>query len=162
MGNDIQEIDPEYVKVFRVWTALVFLFVFIIFSLLFFYFTFLFGSGTVFYIALGVLGAILLPLSLLYAFPIAQKYIESFSVQLDEDGIYINSGILNKSRKFIPYNKIQGLQLTSGFIERHWGLSTMRIETAAGILPNAVTPIPGLRNPEKLIEEIRMRMENHS
>jgi putative membrane protein len=162
MGNDIQKIDPEYVKVCRVWTALVFLFIFIIFSLLFFFFSFISGSGAMFYIALGILGTILLPLSLLYAFPISQKYTESFSVQLDEDGISINSGILNKSRKFIPYNKIQGLQLTSGLIERHWGLSSMRIETAAGILPKAIMPILGLRNPDKLIEEIHMRMRNQS
>lgn len=158
MGNDIQKIDPEYTKVIRILTALAFLIIFMAFSLLFFILFFHLYS-TVFYIALGLLGPILLTLYFLLAFPLAQRYIESFSVQLDEDGIHINSGILNKSRKFIPYNKIQGLQLTSGLIERHWGFSTIRIETAAGSLVNAMIPIAGLRNPEKIVEEIRSRME---
>jgi uncharacterized membrane protein YdbT with pleckstrin-like domain len=159
MGNEIYTVDREYIKVVKISVALGFLTLFIILSV-FVFLIFLLISKTVFYIAWGLFGAILLILYLLLALPLSQKYIESLYLQLADDGIYINSGIINKSRKFVPYNKIQSLQLTSGLIERHWGFSTIRIETAAGSLVSAMIPIAGLRNPEKIVEEIRMRMEN--
>jgi membrane protein YdbS with pleckstrin-like domain len=93
----------------------------------------------------------------------AAKWFKNFSYELDNKGVVINSGIITKSRKFIPYNKIQNLEIISGFIERRYGLSTIQLQTASamGIDRNS-TVIPGLRNPDPIADEIRARMEKVS
>ena len=94
----------------------------------------------------------------------AAMWFENFSYDLDNKGVVINSGVITKSRKFIPYNKIQNLEIISGFLERRYGLSTIQLQTASamGIYRSSIAAIPGLRNPYPIADEIRARMEKVS
>jgi membrane protein YdbS with pleckstrin-like domain len=99
----------------------------------------------------------------------ADKWFENFSYDLDDKGVVINSGVITKSRKFIPYNKIQNLEIISGFIERRYGLSTLQLQTASMMnvyrgpySRGSEGQIPGLRYPDPVADEIRARMEKVS
>lgn len=89
MGIMSRKIDREYAKIIRIGMALAFLVLFIVLSALIFIPIFFLGSRSVFYIGLGLLGAILLILYPLFALTLVPKYVESFNLQLEDDGIHI-------------------------------------------------------------------------
>jgi len=122
---------------------------------------------------MGALKAMLfVGLALLMALPIlglliggvmATKAYDNFSYQLQSDGVFIRSGIITKTQRIIPYKKIQNLTVVSGLLERKYGLSSIMIETAGGAIYRGVSypegVIPGIREPEPIVKEIRSRME---
>ena len=96
----------------------------------------------------------------------AKAWYNNFSFELEKDGIRINSGVITKSQKYIPYEKIQDLTLRSSFWERRYNLSTILIETAGSsaivykgrVIQRPEGVIPGLKDPQPLMDEIRSRM----
>jgi membrane protein YdbS with pleckstrin-like domain len=171
------KIDEEYKKVLRLRLTLISLSPFALVLIMFivgFSVAFVFDGSNYpwipmeVYILLGML--IICAIMCLAAASIwTRKWFENFTYDLDEKGVVINSGVITKSRKFIPYNKIQNLEIISGFIERHYGLSTIRIQTASAMVLYRNTysrefdgVLPGLRNPEPIADEIRTRMEKVS
>ena len=121
------------------------------------------GLQTAFYILLGLL--IVIPiLCFTIASVWAVKWFENYSYELEDTGVRINSGVITKRQKFIPYNKIQHLELVRGFLERRYGLSTIEIETAGymgvqrGPFSRPEGEVPGLREPEPIMDEIRALM----
>jgi len=166
-----QKIDEAFKTVVKIKMALMFGLMFIILLLPMTVMFGIFSSSyfpelrTFFIVFLVVL--ILVPL---IAFLIgsfwANKWWENFSFELENEGVRINAGVITKTQKFIPYKKIQDLTIVSGFWERKYGLSTIQIETAGtaasyrGVaFPEGI--IPGLRDPEPIMNEIRARMEKN-
>jgi membrane protein YdbS with pleckstrin-like domain len=99
-------------------------------------------------------------LSLLIAGWWGRKWYENFEYELEPEGVKLQSGVWRKVRKFIPYNRIQDLAITQGVWERRYELSTILIETAGyggGLYPEGV--IPGLKNPEPVMDAIRSKMK---
>lgn len=158
-----QKIDKEYIKVGRIQIAIAFSMMFLVLSLLILIF-FGFRFTTAFFITLGLLGGILLILYLFLTFVYANKAIENYSFQLEDEGIRIISGVIRKSQKFIPYRQIEHLEIRRGIFDRHFGFSTIVIDTAghAGGYGPPEGMIPGLRNPDPIMEEIRIKMEKSS
>lgn len=173
-----QTIDAEYIKVLRLklilkciyTTAPILVAVAIILGLFgfdYYYETIIIGLQIAFYILLGLL--IVIPLlCFIVASAWAVKWFENYSFELEDTGIRINVGVITKRQKFIPYNKIQNLELVRGFLERRYGLSTIEIQTAGytgvprGPFSRPEGEIPGIRDPEPIIDEIRALMAKTS
>jgi membrane protein YdbS with pleckstrin-like domain len=113
----------------------------------------------------GLVLLIVIPIAgILIAMVLANKSYDNFSYALQPDGVFIRSGIITKTQKIIPYKKIQNLTIVSGLLERKYGLSSIMIETAGGATyrggyarPEGV--IPGIREPEPIVKQIRSKME---
>ena len=166
-----QRIDEDYKKLLRFKAIVSFsaitILALLILSLFFLPFEPISDFITTTVIILGVLLALLISIYFLSAI-YANKWYENFSFELQNEGIQINSGVITKSRKFIPYKRIQNLEIKSGFWDRRYGLSTILIETAGhssgytGTWAQAEGMMPGLRDPEPILKEIRARMEKSS
>lgn len=44
----------------------------------------------------------------------------------------VEYGVLVRKKRYVPFNRIQGIQLTAGIVQRWFGLVKMEVETAAG------------------------------
>jgi membrane protein YdbS with pleckstrin-like domain len=112
-----------------------------------------------FYLCLGFfLGVTLLVIVLVLWW--INRYYESFQFELLDEGILIREGVITKNERHIPYGRIQNLNIIRGFIQRRYGIATLMIETA-GSAAVAKSPsmtaegmIPGIRDPEPLIQQI--------
>ena len=82
---------------------------------------------------------------------------QSYRIELSEEGVLLDSGILNKKHETLIYNKIQSILINRSVIERILGLSTMVIQNAMG---NPET-IPGLGEAaaESFKKEILLRIK---
>lgn len=95
----------------------------------------------------------------------ANVFYDNYTYVLQEDGLFIRSGIITKTQKIIPYKSIQEITVTSGLIERRYELSDIQIRTAGGIVYarggylGLGVIIPGIREPEPIIKEIRSKVE---
>ena len=121
------------------------------------------GLTTVSWVFLGILFA-LAAVSIFMIIWYPSMWYDNYSFDLEENGVKINSGVITKSEKFIPYDKIQDLTIQSGYWERRYGLSTILLETAGaagGYQGRYYRPegiIPGLRDPQPIADEIRAKM----
>ncbi|NVM52197.1 MAG: PH domain-containing protein [Candidatus Helarchaeota archaeon] len=176
MRKTDQIIDEDYKKVLKLKLTLKY---FLIIAPIPISITILFGILN-FYLTLPLLWlqiALFISLGILIGIPIlgyviasiwAIKWFENYSFKLEDEGVKIYSGVITKSQKFIPYNKIQNVELVSGFFERHFGLSTIQLETAGytggyrGPYPRPEGLIPGLRDPEPIMDEICAKTGKYS
>jgi len=96
-------------------------------------------------------------------------FYDRYFYRIGEDGVYINRGIWFKSKRTIPYERIQHLSVTKGPLEIIFGISDLNIYTAGtsslgssfasrGMF-GAEGFIPGLKDPEPLREEIWRRVK---
>lgn len=112
-----------------------------------------------FYLSLGFfLGVTILVISLVVWW--INRYYESFQFELLDEGILIREGVITKNERHIPYGRIQNLNIIRGFFQRRYGIATLNIETAGSSAvaksPNRTAEgiIPGIRDPEALIQQI--------
>ncbi|MDO5644131.1 MAG: PH domain-containing protein [Dermabacter sp.] len=68
-----------------------------------------------------------------------------------EDDVLFRSGLMFRSMTVVPYGRVQDIEITEGPIERKFGLSTLAMKSAGGVLGNVT--IPGLERAES--ERIR-------
>ena len=78
------------------------------------------GFGTVLLVALGGIGIALLG---------AWLYWTRFRYGLGADEIVIESGILHRQRRVIPFDRIQDIDIEQGLLARLFGTAKVRIET---------------------------------
>jgi len=106
-------------------------------------FVLLFGIGLIF---AGVL----------YAFEkiYRPRWVKALRYCLDDKSLRVESGLLFRSRKTIPLDKITDLELVQGPLLRHLDMWTVKVQTAstASQLPEAT--LLGLVNPDQVREEI--------
>ena len=98
----------------------------------------------------------------------AGLYWKNYSFELQDDRIVIKRGVIGKRTANIPYERIQNVNIWKGILERIYGLSTVRIETAGGVqfggggygtmLSLAEGTIQGLEDPEVITEYIMSRV----
>ncbi len=166
-----QKIDENYKRVVKIKMALMFG---IMFSLPFLPMTIMFGwMSSSFVPELQILFYVFLILIIclpLIAYIIgalyANAWYNNFSFELEKEGLRIFSGVITKTQKFIPYEKIQDITVQSGYWERRYGLSTILIETAGSagyvykgrVINRPEGVIPGLRDPEPIMDEIKSKM----
>ena len=59
-----------------------------------------------------------------------QKYYSSITYILTNDEIIVEKGVWWKRKSFVPYNRITNISVVQGPIARHFGLGTVRVQTA--------------------------------
>jgi putative membrane protein len=55
-----------------------------------------------------------------------------FRYRVEDDDLFIDSGVLSRRRRVIPLARIQNIDLEQGFLERIVGVAELRMETASG------------------------------
>jgi membrane protein YdbS with pleckstrin-like domain len=82
--------------------------------------------------ALAVTVALLFPLLVVVGFTAfwIQKYYSSITYILTNDEIIVEKGVWWKRKSFVPYNRITNISVVQGPIARHFGLGTVRVQTA--------------------------------
>ena len=155
--------DEEYKKVIKIYLAIAVLMISVIPLIPILIICLMNGWYLVIYIYLIFMAIAPILGYFVLAPSIGEKIFESYSYELEDEGIRINSGIITKRQKFIPYEKIQNLELKRGILERRYGLATIAIETAGSAVSYAPEGmLVGLREPEPIMEEIRARMKKTS
>jgi membrane protein YdbS with pleckstrin-like domain len=85
------------------------------------------GAGRVALPLFCILGIIV---AIDFAFCYAQA--RSYRVELGEQGIALDYGVLSTSHETLPYPRIQDIVITRSVLERMMGLSTLAIQNASG------------------------------
>lgn len=82
--------------------------------------------------ASAVTVALLFPLLVVVGFTAfwIQKYYSSITYTLTNDEIVVEKGVWWKRKSFVPYNRITNISVVQGPIARHFGLGTVRVQTA--------------------------------
>lgn len=76
--------------------------------------------------------------------------------RFDHDGVAQKWGLLFRRESFLAYARIQDVKVSQGFVERAFGLGTVRIQTA-GADKGAEESIEGLREHELVGEFLKAR-----
>lgn len=96
----------------------------------------------------------------------AKLYWKNYNFKLESDRITIKRGIIGKNIVNIPYERIQNVNVWRGILDRIYGLSTIKIETAGSSFPFtggygsfsfAEGTIQGLENPQPIVEYLMAR-----
>jgi len=74
----------------------------------------------------------LIPFWLILGMPLHKKQYAALSAVLTRRSLKIEGGVLVKTQKSVPLDKITDLALNEGPILRHFGLCSLKIETAGG------------------------------
>ncbi|MGA9581872.1 MAG: PH domain-containing protein [Allosphingosinicella sp.] len=100
------------------------------------------------YLAAG-LGAVLL----------AAKWLawRRFTYGVGAAEIVIESGILNRNRRSIPFDRVQDVDIERSFLARLFGLAKVRIETGAGGKDEGLLDSVSLAEAQRLRETVRAR-----
>jgi membrane protein YdbS with pleckstrin-like domain len=79
-----------------------------------------------------IMVALLFPLLVIVSFTAfwIQKYYSSIIYILTNDEIIAEKGVWWKRKSFVPYNRITNISVVQGPIARHFGLGTVRVQTA--------------------------------
>lgn len=102
---------------------------------------------------------------LLIMFLITAIYLSAFfktlEYQIDNDAVRLKKGVFWRIRTTVPYNKITNIDVTQGPIERMFGLSHLKIQTAGASGTQGVPAeliMTGIRDIEALKDMIISRM----
>jgi uncharacterized protein len=81
----------------------------------------------------------------------------SLRYRIDDEGVSMSWGILNKREVFLTYRRLQDIQMTQGFIQRKFGLADLHLHTASGS-SGAEMKLEGLPDPEAFRDYLYARM----
>ncbi len=101
----------------------------------------------------ATLSLILFPLVYL---PLLFRY-RSLRYRIDDEGVSMSWGILNKREVFLTFRRLQDIQMTQGFIQRKFGLADLHLHTASGSA-GAEMKLEGLPDPEAFRDYLYARM----
>lgn len=87
--------------------------------------------GTLFSIV-TIVGIVLLPIYLIVAPIIINKYFDRLSAELTTRALRFEKGVLFHVERTIPLDKIQDLTFKEGPLLKYFGLSILKVETAGG------------------------------
>jgi putative membrane protein len=106
----------------------------------------------------GLNGALLLAAGLAAALLLV-KWIawRRFRYGLGATEIVIESGVLNRNRRSIPFDRIQDVDIERSFLARLFGLAKVRIETGAGGKDEGLLDSVSLAEAHRLRETVRAR-----
>ncbi|MEG3628415.1 PH domain-containing protein [Streptomyces poriticola] len=96
----------------------------------------------------------LLPLALtVWGWSLVERNWRSWRYAERADDLLINRGVLWQQQTIVPYGRMQLVEVTSGPVERHFGLASVQLHTAAAATD---ATIPGLDPAEA--ERLRDRL----
>lgn len=91
--------------------------------------------STVIGLTLTVFGILLIPVALTLGWAFYQKRYEALECRLTERSLHIKRGVIFRSEKNIPLDKIQDIGMTEGPLLRRLGLASLAVETAGQSSP---------------------------
>jgi membrane protein YdbS with pleckstrin-like domain len=109
-------------------------------------------------ITIGVTALLLPAVVAMAAVPLwAQMAYDNYWYALLREDLVVARGILFKTRTYVPYGRIQNVNVTRTVIDRLLGLSRLTVDTAGASFAEGV--IPGVLDAEPLVGEIMGRAE---
>ena len=98
------------------------------------------------------------------------SYIRNFTYIISEDNIVIEHGVFTKTRVTIPYNRIQSINVFSGFFDRRFKIYTLKIITAGSEPTSGITLLKprregyiyGLKEPKIIEAKINEMIKKYS
>ena len=106
-----------------------------------------------YYLVVAILTFVAFPFTLLGLYI---KY-RTLRYRFDDEGVWRRQGLLWRREVNVAYRRIQDIHLTSGIIQRWFGLATVSIQTAAGAATPVVT-IEGVLEAEALRDYLYTKM----
>jgi len=77
---------------------------------------------------MGLFAILSFPVVLLYAWFLAKSY----RIELRQDGLYLQYGVVATTNEILPYTKIQDVVISQGLLGRLMSLATIKIQNAMG------------------------------
>ena len=81
----------------------------------------------------------------------------TYRYRIGEDGLHIRSGLLNRSRRDIPYARIHNVVVHQSLLHRLFGVAELRLESAGGQRPEAEMRVLSLDRALALERRVRQR-----
>ncbi|WP_461201227.1 PH domain-containing protein [Anoxybacillus sp. TBDG-1] len=102
-------------------------------------------------------------LFLLYAMFAGYMSWKRFTYRLEENDMYIEQGIFVKKKRYIPFERIQGISHSSGVLQRLVGVVQVHIETAGRQIdePEVVLPAVSIEEANQIERAIRKLNEGN-
>ncbi len=91
-----------------------------------------------------------LPILALMTFPFMKLHFNTFEYRITNEIIEVRKGLINKTKKFVPYRTITNVSTACGFFDRLFKIGNDHVETAGKsgtVLPEK--RLMGPPNPEK-------------
>ncbi len=150
---DFKNLEPVYLKVFRIVSSLTFFLIAIgptiLLSVAF--------DFRWYFIAATYVGIFSLLFSLFYWYSI--HWFKAYQYQLSEAGLSIKKGVFWQQQSMIPRNRVQHIDITTGPIERRYDLSKLVVHTAG--TRNASVTLPGLLHDDAVALRHELINTNH-
>lgn len=106
-----------------------------------------------YYALSSALGVIFFPVIFI---PLWIRY-RSLRYRIDDDGVAMSWGVLNRREVFLTYRRLQDIQMTRGIIQRKLGLADLHLHTASGS-SGPEMKLEGLPDPEAFRDYLYARM----
>lgn len=102
-------------------------------------------------------------LFLLYAMLAGYMSWRRFTYRLEENNMHIEQGIFVKKKRYIPFERIQGISQSLGLLQRLVGVVQVRIETAGRQIdePEVVLPAVSIEEADQIERAIRNQNEGN-
>ena len=87
----------------------------------------------------------------IYFFLWVRAFYNTLSYKIDKNEVTWRGGVFFKKTSIVPYAKITNIDITQGPIEKLFGISTLRLQTAgySGPHTSAEIRLAGIENPEE-------------
>lgn len=82
----------------------------------------------------------------------------SLRYRIDDEGVSMSWGVLNRREVFLTYRRLQDIQMTQGIIQRKLGLADLHLHTASGG-SGPEMKLEGLPEPEVFRDYLYARMQ---
>ncbi len=93
------------------------------------------------------------------AYILSSKQAAAFSYWMEKATLRIDEGVLCRSRKSIPLDRITDIELFQGPLMRLWGIWGLAIQTAGSAQASAEGTLYGLMEPEQVRDTIMMERD---
>lgn len=107
----------------------------------------------------SIVGIILLPIWIPVAFLLADRWFRSLECVLTEKTLRFRKGVLVKTEKTVPLDKITDLGSMQGPIMRAFDIENMTIETAGSSSAGALLSLPGVVEPQAFRDAVLEQKE---
>ncbi len=119
-----------------------------------------FLDGLIFLLFINAFILVIMGIIAVMLFPFLKKYFNTFEYRITSDIIEVRKGLINKTKKFVPYRTITNINTVHGFFDRMFKIGSVHVETAGTsgtILPEE--RLMGLTNPEEIQEIILTKLK---
>ena len=107
----------------------------------------------------SIFGILLLPIWIPIALAVADRWFRSLECELTPKTLRFRKGVLVKTEKTVPLDKITDLGSMQGPLMRAFGIENMTIETAGSTSAGALMTLPGVIDPDDFRDAVLEQKE---